>query len=167
MACGHHLKAIWIIIKFDFHPSRIAMEESLQKLSPNHIAYLVLTRNHDGDNVQIVCTVQIDGFVQERHNSCVLAMELILSYTNPSKWCIHKSIYTFTAVTHYCDIIMSVMASQITSLTIVYSTVYSGAGSKKTLCGEFTGDQWISHTKGLWHGKCFHLMTSSWQSLYS
>ena len=28
---------------------------------------------------------------------------------------------------HYSDVIMSAMASQITSLTIVYSTVYSGA----------------------------------------
>ena len=28
---------------------------------------------------------------------------------------------------HYSDVIMGVMASQITSFTIVYSTVYSGA----------------------------------------
>ena len=32
---------------------------------------------------------------------------------------------------HYNDFIMSAMASQITSLTIVYSTVYSGADQKK------------------------------------
>ena len=32
---------------------------------------------------------------------------------------------------HYNDVIMSVMASQITSLTIVYSTVYSGADQRK------------------------------------
>ena len=32
---------------------------------------------------------------------------------------------------HYCDVIMGTMASQITSLTIVYSTVYSGAGQRK------------------------------------
>ena len=30
------------------------------------------------------------------------------------------------------------------------------------LWGEFTGDRWISRTKGQWRGKCFHLMTSSW-----
>ena len=34
-------------------------------------------------------------------------------------------------ITHYTDVIMSVMASQITSLTIVYSTVYSGADQRK------------------------------------
>ena len=32
---------------------------------------------------------------------------------------------------HYNDVIMNAMASQITSLTIVYSTVYSGIGKKK------------------------------------
>ena len=32
---------------------------------------------------------------------------------------------------HYSDIIMGALASQITSLTIVYSTVYSGADRKK------------------------------------
>ena len=32
---------------------------------------------------------------------------------------------------HYSDVIISTMASQITSLTIVYSTVYSGADERK------------------------------------
>ena len=30
------------------------------------------------------------------------------------------------------------------------------------LCGEFVGDRWIPHTKGLWCGKCFHFITSSY-----
>ena len=33
--------------------------------------------------------------------------------------------------THYNDVMMSTVASQITSLTIVYSTVYSGADQRK------------------------------------
>ena len=36
-----------------------------------------------------------------------------------------------TTVLHYNDAIMSTIASQITSLTIVYSTVYSGADQRK------------------------------------
>ena len=32
---------------------------------------------------------------------------------------------------HYCDVIMGAMASQITSLTVVYSTVYSGTDQRK------------------------------------
>ena len=34
--------------------------------------------------------------------------------------------------THYVDVIVGAIASQITSLTIVYSTVYSDADKKKT-----------------------------------
>ena len=56
---------------------------------------------------------------------------------------------------HYSDVIMGAMSSQISSLTIVYSTVYSGADHRKhqssaswPLCGEFTGDRWIPRTKG-------------------
>ena len=73
---------------------------------------------------------------------------------------------------HYNDVIMSMMASQITNLTIVYLSVYSGADQRtiKTprhwpLWGEFTGDRWIPRTKGRWRGKYFHLVTSSWHML--
>ena len=49
---------------------------------------------------------------------------------------------------------MVATASQITSLTIVNSTVYSGADQRKHLssaslafvCGELTGDRWIPRT---------------------
>ena len=50
---------------------------------------------------------------------------------------------------------MGKMASQTISLTIVYSTVYSGADQRKhqssaslALSGEFTGDRWIPRTNG-------------------
>ena len=39
-------------------------------------------------------------------------------------WCRH-------ATAHYSDVIMGTMASQITSLTIVYSTIYSDADQRK------------------------------------
>ena len=69
---------------------------------------------------------------------------------------------------HYIDVIMGKMASQITSLTIVYSTVYLSADLRKhqssaprPLCGEFTGDRGIPRTKGQKRGKCFHSMMKS------
>ena len=37
----------------------------------------------------------------------------------------------FILSSHYSDVMMGAMASQITSLTIVYSTVYSGANQRK------------------------------------
>ena len=50
---------------------------------------------------------------------------------------------------------MGAMAFQITSLTIIYSDVYSDkikesmkAPRHWPLCEEFTGDQWIPRTKG-------------------
>ena len=67
-------------------------------------------------------------------------------------------------------LIMSMMASQITSLTIVYSTVYTGADQGKHQSSVSLAFVWGIHWwpvnsphKGQWHRKCFHLMTSSWE----
>ena len=40
-------------------------------------------------------------------------------------------IHCVKGTLHYCDIIMCAMASQITSLTIIYSNVYSGVDQRK------------------------------------
>ena len=66
---------------------------------------------------------------------------------------------------------MGTMTFQITSLTIVYSTFYSGADQRKhqssaslAFVREFTSDWWILCTKpwGQYRWKYFHLLTSSW-----
>ena len=64
---------------------------------------------------------------------------------------------------------MGAIASQITSLTIIYSLVYSFADQIKhqssaslAFVRGFTGDRWCPRTNGQWRGKCFYLMTSSW-----
>ena len=64
---------------------------------------------------------------------------------------------------------MDTMASQMTSLTVVYSTVYSDADQRKHQSSASLAfvlgihrDRWIHRTKGQLRGKCFHLMTSSW-----
>ena len=70
---------------------------------------------------------------------------------------------------HYIDVIMTTMGSQITSLTVVYSTVYSDADQRKhqssaslAFVWGIQWDRWIPRTKGQLRGKYFHLMTSSW-----
>ena len=70
---------------------------------------------------------------------------------------------------HYADVIMTTIASQITSLTVVYSTVYSDANQRKHQSSASLAfvwgihrDRWIPRTKGQLRGKCFHLMTSWW-----
>ena len=69
---------------------------------------------------------------------------------------------------HYIDVIMTTMASQITSLTVVYSTVYSDTDQRKHQSSASLAfvwgihrDRWIPCTKGQLRGKCFHLMMSS------
>ena len=64
---------------------------------------------------------------------------------------------------------MGAIASQITSLAIVYSAVYSDADQRKhessaslAFVWGIHRDRWIPRTKGQLRGKCFHLMTSSW-----
>ena len=69
---------------------------------------------------------------------------------------------------HNSGIKMSMMGSQITSISIVcqpFVRVHIKENIKALrhwlLWGNSTGDQWIPCTKG----KCFHLMTSSWKNL--
>ena len=88
------------------------------------------------------------------------------------KWINHSSwmLYVYwTCRNHYGDVIMGTMASEITSLTIVYSTVYSGADQRK-----HQSSASLAFVRGIHRGpvnsqhkwpvtrKMFHLMTSSW-----
>ena len=59
----------------------------------------------------------------------------------------YRRSFPVTTETNYSDVTMSAMASQMTSITIIYSTVCSGAEENikaphhGPLCGEFTGDR--------------------------
>ena len=48
-----------------------------------------------------------------------------------SLWLVPESMAYISKKIQYDDVIMGAMASQITSLTIVYSTLYSGADQSK------------------------------------
>ena len=65
---------------------------------------------------------------------------------------------TWMEMLHYTDVIMTTMASQITSLTVVYSTVYSDADQRK-----HQRSASLAFVRGIHRDrwKCFHLMTSS------
>ena len=84
----------------------------------------------------------------------------------------HSSENNFRRSAHYIDVIMTTVAYQITSLTVVYSTVYSDADQNKhqrsaplAFVRGIHRDRWIPRTKGQLRGKCLHLMTSSCQEL--
>ena len=95
----------------------------------------------------------------------------LIKLLNTSKQ-LYPTNYTLSnivRVRHYIDIINTTMASQITSLTVVYSTVYSDTDQRKHQSSSSLAfvwgvhrDRWIPRTKGQLRGKCFHLMTSSW-----
>ena len=93
------------------------------------------------------------------YSSLIYCFELSLKNTltvlenrstfNPSK------ILIVTGLGHYDDVIMTTLASQITSLTVVYSTVYSGADQSKHQSSASLAfvrgihrDRWIPRTKG-------------------
>ena len=86
----------------------------------------------------------------EKHKPAVSLLNKFVRFTVSP--CNHVSAIP---VLHYNDVIMGAMASQITSLTIVYWTEYLKAQIKENskaprhwpLCGEFTGDRWIPRTK--------------------
>ena len=67
---------------------------------------------------------------------------------------------------HYDDVIMSAIASQITSLTIVYSIVYSSTDQRKHQSSASLRGPVNSPHKSQLRGECFHLMTSSWYSTF-
>ena len=74
-----------------------------------------------------------------------------------------------TFIYHYDDVIMGAAASPASRLFtqwfIQAQIIKNIKGPRHwPLCGEFIGDRWIPRTKGQLRGKCFHLMTSSWDN---
>ena len=81
-----------------------------------------------------------------------------------------SSVYQFH---HYNDVIMTTVVSQITSLTVLYPTVYLDADQRKHQSSASLAfvwgihrDRWIPRTKGQLRKKCFHLITLSWQTIF-
>ena len=101
------------------------------------------------------------------HRFIVIGVWITCALVGDGRWQARNAKYNFAK--HYSDVIMGTIAFQITSLTSVYSTVYSDAyqikhqsyASLALSCREFCGDRWIPRANGQWRGKCFHLMTSS------
>ena len=101
--------------------------------------------------------------------SCTSVCELKCSFVFQCHHIYLDTDMAYDVSKHYTDVIMTTMASRITSLTVVYSIVYSGADQRKHQSSASLAfvqgihrDRWIHRTKGHQCGKCFHLMTSSW-----
>ena len=70
----------------------------------------------------------VDGLVQNSSISIANALETLQSCTNPSIWL--AQCQRRNREGHYCDVIMNAIASQITSVFIVYSSVCSDADQR-------------------------------------
>ena len=71
--------------------------------------------------VAVTCNTNSHGNIPRSHSSNEFTV-------NGRVWSIHAHGRHFD---HYNDVIMGMMASEITSLTIVYSTIYFGADQRK------------------------------------
>ena len=107
---GNRFTEIWIIIQ-QFPFKKINLKMSSVKWWPFCLCLHVLTH---WSLVQQICyrTLDNDMFRQR------LLVCLVLSHDQNQSW-------------HYTDVIMGSIASQITSLMIVYSNVYSDADQRK------------------------------------
>ena len=140
-------------------------------------------------SLTVVYSIVYTGVHQRKHQSSAslaFVREIHRGPVNfPHKWPVTRKMFPFDDVimcafsssrsfsdqspTQDDDVIMTTMAAQITSLTVVYSTVYSDANQRKhqssaslAFVWGIQRDRWIPRTKGQLRGKCFHLMTSSW-----
>ena len=109
-----------------------------------------------------VHTSYANGFIANwthRKNVLMLCMVfLLIHYKGWWRWNYTFLICYSGAKIHNSDVIMSPMASQITSLTIVYSTVSQIKENIKAprpwpLWGKFIGDHWNPRPKDQWRGK--------------
>ena len=80
---------------------------------------------HNTLSSRVTHDLHLHNYYQNYHHSHQMIVQHFLTLWNVDLryFCIDQF--------HYCDVIMGAMASQITSLTVVYSTVYSGADQRK------------------------------------
>ena len=103
----------------------------------------------------VVGNFAVRGILHHRTKFIKLYKRAILKKRlfKPFKWLLQWGVNSVISIIldvlpHYNDTIMGTMASQITSLTIVYSTVYSRADRRKhqSHCGGIHLDRWIPRT---------------------
>ena len=87
-------------------------------------------------STQLFTQLAIDNLLKYR-SVCMKVWSTVIKY-----WFINNDASWHNLLIHYSDVIMSAMASPITSPMSVYSIVHSRCISKKTSkCGEYTGDR--------------------------
>ena len=134
--CAHRLNAPKIMSSFsnsnvDVDPDYnfITLQYVMGQLLP-HNGRKHIYNGHFGDT--IIQSIFLKGFVCIFLQFIVFFLLIALMPTKASgHYLTHCALSLQTHFTHSNDVTMGTMASQITSLTIVYSAVYSGADRRK------------------------------------
>ena len=89
--------------------------------------YVLILSEHDGvsNHMGLDCSTVCLGADQWKHQSSTPLWGVTGGFLS------HKASNAENVYIHYDDVIMTMLASQITSLTIVYSIVYSGVNQRK------------------------------------
>ena len=97
--------------------------------------FWIFVHTHKGMDLFRILTVKytwtwyISFIVSVFFSQCIFAVLVIFSHCSLCRQMV--ILFSHNWLLHYSDVIMSTMASQVTSLTIVYTTVYSGADQRK------------------------------------
>ena len=93
-----------------------------------YISFSIWITNNNSRKLGVQCHVFYQGYL---YNSCICQSLIFISKDSGVGVSSMITITNWIKSFSYDDVIMGAMASQITSLTIVYSTVYSGADQRK------------------------------------
>ena len=110
--------------------SKLSIIGSNNGLSPGRRQAIIWTNA----GILLIWTIgtNFNEMLIEIHTFSVKKIHLKMSSANWRPFCLGLNVLRCVAtVVHCSDVLMSTMASQITSLTLVYSIVYSGADQRK------------------------------------
>ena len=100
---------------------------------PNFHTQPLPNRNFAVDKIWLFALWK-DVFFNKTQHQNAYCMTIYPNWSKADKWMLTR-FYKFTVMAHssphYTDVIMTTMASQITSLTVVYSTIYLDADQRK------------------------------------
>ena len=136
----------WIpsIAMADFYPSTLPVGDFMERISSIHCAHFLRLECYGTVQTWICLFTQLGLAHGTKTCKNLVPMGSRLRATHIAETTTH----------HSSDVIMSTMASQITGVTIVYSTVCSGEDQRKhqssaslAFVRKFTGDRWFPAQK--------------------
>ena len=158
MRLNRYLKALYLGYCISTYVTGGLVSNSLEFITHTHTASLAYGKMQSALANRISHTNAYIGIVQIRlYNILISHYRQLVTTSWEGNWN-QKMIMVFLSL-HYCDVITGAMASQITSLTIVYSTVYSGADlvtgefpARRASIAENVSIWWLHHVSRRFYG---------------